>query len=219
MGFPQFADEWWAKFAQIARTTYRSASPPQLAESRAPCDSPAVPVGRGRKLVLALAFLACALSAASIANAVTPVDGGKKKFKFVFMKARVSTDGFVTPGQLETIAVSHLPSRAQLRVFIDPPPTTPQCGELYFCDPAPTAPAEGAPPYRSTGKGEALLTFVVPTGYFVETDPFHPGNGFQATFAHGQSVHIDVGARKTHKRVRVEAFGFARAIVALPPPS
>ena len=29
-----------------------------------------------------------------------------------FTKARVSTDGFVTPGQLETIAVSRLPSRA-----------------------------------------------------------------------------------------------------------
>ena len=42
---------------------------------------------------------------------------------------------------LETIAVSNLPPRAPLKVFIEPPPVTPECGELYFCDPAPTSPA------------------------------------------------------------------------------
>jgi hypothetical protein len=161
--------------------------------------------------VLALACLACALSAAGAALAVTPADG-KKKLKFVFMKARVSTDGFITPGQPETIAVSRLPGRAQLKVFLDPPPTTPQCGELYFC-----VPAEGAPPYRSTGKGQALLTFIVPSGYFVESDPFHPGQGFATNWANGQSAHIDVTASTTHKRVRTEAFGFARTIVQLAP--
>jgi hypothetical protein len=176
-----------------------------------------VPRGRGKKLVLALACLACALSSATAANAVTPIggDGGKKR-KFIFMKARVSTDGFVTPGQLETIAVSRLPSKSQLKVFIEPPPTTPQCGELYFCDAAPTTPAPGAPPYRSNGNGRALLTFVMPSSYFVETDPFHPGQGFATNFANGQSVHIDVTSRKRQKRVQREAFGFARAIVALP---
>jgi hypothetical protein len=167
-------------------------------------------------MVLALACFACALTAVPASHALTPVDGdGKKKFKFVFLKARVLADGFVTPGQLETIAVSRVPPRAPLRVFVEPPPTTPQCGELYFCDPAPTVPAEGAPPYRSSGNGRALLTFVVPTTYFVETNPFRPGQGFPVTFAHGQSVHLDVLARKTRKRVRTEAFGFARVVVQL----
>ena len=167
--------------------------------------------------MIALACLACALSAASVAGAVTPVDGGKKKLKFVFKKARVFSDGFVTPGQLETISVSHLPARARLRVLIEPPPTTPECGELYFCDAAPTTPAPGAPPYRSTGKGQAVLTFVMPSSYFVEIDPFRPRQGHVSNFADGQSVHIDVEGRRAHKRVREEGFGFARAVVQLAP--
>jgi hypothetical protein len=179
-----------------------------------------VPVGRGKKLAIALACLAAALTVASAAGALTP--GGhvdKKKLKFVFLKARVATDGIVTPGQLETITVSRLAPRAQVKVWVEPPPTTPECGELYFCDPAPTSPAPGTPPYRSSGKGAAVLTFIVPASYFVETDPFHPSQGRFSNFAEGQSVHIDVAAGKTRKGVRRESFGFARAIVQLAPPA
>jgi hypothetical protein len=141
------------------------------------------------------------------------------KPKLVFLKARVIADGIVTPGQLETIAVSHLPPRARLKAFIEPPPVTPECGEFFFCDPAPTSPAPGTPPYRASGKGRALLTFVMPSTYFVETDPFRPKLGYLQTFANGQAVHLDVeGIRRTRKAKRV-GFGFARAVVQLPPSS
>jgi hypothetical protein len=175
--------------------------------------------GRAIKVGIAFACLAVALTAATAAGGVTPVgDGhGKKKHKFVFLKARVFSDGFVTPGQLETISITHLAPRAQIKVLIEPPPTTPECGELYFCDPAPTVPAEGSPPYRSSGKGLAMLTFVMPDRYFVETNPFHPSQGRFSTFAQGQSVHIDVAAASTRKHFRIESFGFGRSIVQLPP--
>jgi hypothetical protein len=176
-----------------------------------------VPAGRGRKIGIALAFVACALTAASVASAITPVGSSKKHIKFKFLKARVLSDGIVTPGQLETITVTHLAPRAQVKVVVEPPPTTPECGELYFCDPAPTEPAPGTPPYHSSGKGAAQLTFVMPSGYFVETDPFHPSNGHVSNFVTGQSVHIDVAAGRRHKHVQTESFGFSRAIVQLPP--
>jgi hypothetical protein len=166
--------------------------------------------GRNR-LTAAAAVLGCfvLLSAGSAAAA-------KHKPKLVFLKAHVSSDHLVTPGQLETISLSHLPPRAPLKVFIEPPPVTPECGEKYFCDPAPTAPAPGTPPYKASGRGKALLSFVMPSTYFVETDFFKPNQGFVQHFANGQAVHIDVqGISRTKKAKRV-GFGFSRAVVQLP---
>lgn len=164
-------------------------------------------------------LIAAALACAFLATAIGAPGASAGKPKRVFTKARVLSDGFVTPGQLETIAVSRMPPRARLKVFVEPPPTTPQCGQFYFCDVAPTSPAPGSPPYRSSGKGKALLTFVMPSSYFISSDPFRPREGRFVDFANGQAVHIDVqGARRT-KRVRRVGFGFARAVVQLPPPS
>jgi hypothetical protein len=131
----------------------------------------------------------------------------------VFIKPRIVSDGFLTPGQLETISVSRMPPRARLKVFVEPPPTTQQCGELYFCDPAPTSPAPGYPAYRSSGKGRALLTFVMPSTYNLQTDPLRPRQKQAVAFANGQRVHIDAFGTRTQKNVKRSAFGFARAIV------
>jgi hypothetical protein len=172
--------------------------------------------GRGKTLlaagVLGIAIvLAPAASGAPAPAPPQPLAQGKTKV--IFLKGRVLSDGYVTPGQLETIAISNYPPRTRLKVFIEPPPTTPQCGELYFCDPAPTSPAPGTPPYRSSGKGQALLTFVMPSSYKVETDPFRPSQGQQVTFANNQRVHIDVFGSKRQKSTKKIAFGFSRAIV------
>jgi hypothetical protein len=140
----------------------------------------------------------------------------KGKLKFVFLKARVVSDGVVTPGQPETIAISRMAPRAVVKVFVEAPPTTIQCGELYFCDPAPVAPAPGTPPFRANGKGRAVLTFVMPDSYYLETDPFDPRVRQPVKFANNQRVHIDVEGASTQKRVRRESFGFARAIVQTP---
>jgi hypothetical protein len=162
--------------------------------------------------------LACALlAAAPLSEAVTPIGGPKKRIKVVFNKARVISDGILTPGQLETIAVSRMPPRARVRVFIEPPPTTPECGQLYFCDPAHTSPAPGYPAYRASGKGRALLTFVMPSSYFLEADPLRRGDRREVRFANGQAVHVDVDGARRYKRVKRVGFGFARAVVQLPP--
>ena len=139
------------------------------------------------------------------------------KLKLVFLKGRVRSDGIVTPGRPETISVSRMPRRTKVRVFIEPPPTTPQCGELYFCDPVRTRRVPGSPPYRTSGKGRALLTFVMPSSYFLESDPFRPFDRRPVTFADGQSIHIDVQGTRRQKRKRLEGFGFSRAVVQLPP--
>ena len=155
-------------------------------------------------------MLACSL----LASVVAPV-ASAGKLKLVLLKARVVSDHVVTPGQLETIAVSKLPPKAPLKVFIEPPPTTPECGELYFCEPAPTRPVPGSHPYKASRKGRALLTFVMPSSYIVETDPFRPSEGHPQNFANGQAVHIDVQGISRTKRAKRVGFGFGRAIVEL----
>lgn len=172
--------------------------------------------GRGRKTLAAAAAALMLGSLTAVAVAAGPATGlSHPKLKVIFLKGRVLSDGIVTPGQPETIAVSHMPPRTNVRVVVEAPPTTPQCGEMYFCDPAPTSPAPGTPPYRTSGKGNALLTFVMPDTYYLETDPFHPTQRQPVKFANGQSVHIDVDGARTRKgkRERLVAFGFARAVV------
>ena len=171
--------------------------------------------GRGRRLAFAAAALACAALPAS-ALATAPV-AHSAKTKFIFKKAKVVSDGFVTPGQLETLSISNMPPRTRIKVFVEPPPTTPQCGEFYFCDVVATRPAPGTPPYRSNGKGRATVSFVTPPSYFVETDPFHSRQGMLVNWMHGQAVHLDVQGTKRTKRVRKDSFGFARAVVQLAP--
>jgi len=176
-----------------------------------------VSVGRGTIALAALVALAIGFPI-NAATGTSPDTGGaqtlaKQRVKVVFFKARVVSDGTVTPGQPETVAISHVPPRTRIKAAIEPPPTTPQCGELYFCDVAPVSPAPGTPPFRSSGKGRALITFVMPSTYNIATDPFDPSTRRPVAFADGQSVHIDVEGVKQRHRVRRVGFGFARAIV------
>jgi hypothetical protein len=186
------------------------------------CDSHRVSAGRGiHRAAVVLAALACLslIPAASAAGSTPKAHSSKDKpkSKFVFLKARVGSDGYVTPGQLETISVSRMAPRAAIRVFLEAPPTTIQCGELYFCDPAPAVPAPGAPPFMANRKGRAVLTFVMPDSYFLETDPFDPTIRQPVAFADQQRIHIDVEGSSTIKHVKRQSFGFARVGVVRPP--
>ncbi len=177
--------------------------------------------GRGTLAVaILLAALVCGLltPAAGLAGGTLGlhISSSGKETKFVFLKAKVGSDGFVTPGQLETISIARMAPKAKIAVFIEPPPTTLQCGELYFCDVAPAAPAPGSPPFVANAKGRTVLTFVVPSTYFLETDPFNPKIRTPVTFANQQRIHIDVQGTSKIKGVRRESFGFARATMEIP---
>jgi hypothetical protein len=180
-----------------------------------------VSAGRGtRTLAATAAALACGLIAAAPATASTPISlssKGKHKTKFIFMKANVGSDGFVTPGQPETISITHMAPKAKIAVFLEAPPTTIQCGELYFCDPAPAGPSPGSPPFKADKKGRAVLTFVMPDSYYLETDPFNPKIRRPVAFADQQRIHIDVDGSSTIGHTKRESFGFARATVQRSP--
>jgi hypothetical protein len=171
-----------------------------------------VSIGRGTIALAALALtLGLAGSAAAAAPSVQPL--AKKKMKVVFFKTRVASDGYLTPGQPEIVAVTRMPAKTTFKMAIEPPPTTLQCGQFYFCDFAPVSPAPGAPPFRTNGKGQAVVTFVMPTTYNIATDPFDPSTRRPVAWADGQRVHINVQGVKRKHRLRKVGFGFGRAIV------
>jgi hypothetical protein len=163
--------------------------------------------------VVAAILVACVVAsvATGIAGAQQPGGANQLKAPLKFLKGKVVSDGVVVPGEPETVAIAKFPPKASLRVAIEPPPTTPQCGEHFFCDLVFVSPAPGTL-FRSSGKGRALLSFVMPTTFTLE-DPFRPGTKREAPFVTGQSVHIDVGGTKRLRKARVQSFGFAIAIV------
>lgn len=181
------------------------------------CDSQAVFSGRGIILLAGVVATAAIAPVPAIGSADPVVETAGKKPPLKFSKARVRSDGSVTPGQQEWITVTKVPPRAKLKVAIEPPPTTPQCGQYFFCRSVRVVPAPGTPAYRSSAKGRATLSFIMPSHYVIQSDPFSPSTRQFVAFADGQAVHIDVlGVKRTRKATRV-GFGFGRAVVHIPP--
>jgi hypothetical protein len=180
------------------------------------CHSRLVSIGRGTIALAAVGLAAVSIGAAGAGAAPSSPSAqplAKKKVKVVFFKARVGSDGFLTPGRAETVTVLKMPAKTQFKLAIEPPPTTMQCGQLYFCDLAPAPPAPGSPPFRTDRKGQATVTFVMPTTYNISTDPFDPSTRRPVTWANGQRVHINVQGVKRLPKKRKVGFGFGRAIV------
>ena len=192
--------------------------PVALPKGFAPAIVTPVSVGRGSRVSIGVAGLvAIALVSANAAAAVgVNAAATKKKPPVSFSKARVQSDGLLTPGQLETVFISRLPPRAGFKLGIEPPPTTLQCGELYFCNIVRVFPEPGTPLFRSTGKGTVFATFVMPSGYTLQSDPFDKRTRQMVTWMNGQAVHINVFAVKTTRKERRIAFGFGRAVVQVP---
>lgn len=176
--------------------------------------------GRGI-ILLAGGVATAAIALVPAIGSADPVvqTSAKRKPPLKFSKVRVVSDHSVTPGEQEWISVSKLPPRTKFKAAIEPPPTTPQCGQYYFCSSVRVFPVEGTPPYRSSGKGRATVSFIMPSRYTIQSDPFRPSTKESVAFMNGQALHIDVlGEKRTRKATRV-GFGFGRTAVHIPPAS
>ncbi len=195
----------------------RSPETSGVAGTQSACDSQAVVSGRGITLLTGVAATAvlALVPAAGGADPVAEVSAEKPPLRF--FKTRVRSDGSVTPGQQEWVSVSRVPPRAKLKVAIEPPPTTLQCGQYYFCRTVRVFPVPGTPAYRSSGKGRASLSFVMPSHYVIQSDPFRPSTKQSVPFANGQSVHINVLGKRRTRKANMVGFGFARTVVYIPP--
>lgn len=192
-------------------------APVALAEGTRGCHShPVSPEGRPVLFGVAVLTAMALASVGGSGGAPAAHAAAKKKPPVFFSKARLRTDGLMTPGQNETVLLSKLPPKADFKLALEPPPTTLQCGELYFCNIVKLFPAVGTLPFRSTAEGRASATFLMPSGYTLQSDPFDKRTRRGVTFMNGQATHINVFSTKNTRKERRLAFGFGRAIVQLP---
>jgi hypothetical protein len=137
---------------------------------------------------------------------------------------KVHTDGTLTVGQQETISVTRLGGKHRLAAYISPPPTATICFDFDvdgYCFPQPLFRVAGTPAFKSSRKGRARLTFVMPPGYefinFANPLASHP-----VDLVNNQTVHVDVDTT-VKRRIRNATYSLtgtvasAIAVVEVPP--
>ena len=140
----------------------------------------------------------------------------------VFQTGKLRSDGVMTVGQPETVTIKGLPPKRKVRLDIYANDQRCQNFKNTFCIPASGKRMAGTPRFRTSGKGRARLTFVMPAAYDVlnlknlKTEHVSFTNGEPllvsatadtAARRHGESVHL-IGI----------AQGSAIAEVPAPPP-
>jgi hypothetical protein len=165
-----------------------------------------------------LALIAC------VAVAGLPTSSAATKPDTVHVTGKVRTDGVLTVRQQETVTLKCMPPRLNFNVVIAPPDDLNSCFDILpgTCLPTPLYPAPNTPPFRTSGKGRATLTFVMPDSY-----RYKPGTSipeFQTDhrpFWNGQVIYLRARGVTNHRRkgsrtiVRGKATG--RATVEVPP--
>ena len=114
--------------------------------------------GRSRWSVAAVSMIVLgALVAASLAAADEEV----------FQTGKLRSDGVMTVGQPETVFIKGLPPKRKVRMSIFANDTRCQNFKNAFCIPASPKRVAGTPRFRTSAKGRARLTFVMPATYDV----------------------------------------------------
>ncbi len=133
------------------------------------------------------------------------------------VKARIRTDGVLTVGQPETVRVAKMPPKIRFDITIAPAMGAAGCDlEENPCE-ANVGSAPGTPAFRTSGKGRAQVTFVVPATYNVVSLK-QPFGSQPASFVNGQSVGVGAVAFRTRHHNTTIALASASAVIEVPAP-
>jgi hypothetical protein len=171
-----------------------------------------VGAGRRRWIVAAASVIVLGVvGAASLASADEEL----------FQKGKLRSDGVMTVGQPETIVIKRLPPKLKVRVTVTANDQRCEAIKIGFCEPATATRAPGTPRFRTSRRGRAVLTFVMPAGY----DFFHlkpPFKTEHVSFTNGQPLLIDaqVDTAVTRHGESRHLIGIAQggAVAEVPPP-
>jgi hypothetical protein len=166
----------------------------------------------------ASALMGCSLLA--LLGATTAV----AKPDVVHITGKMRTDGVLTVRQQETVELRGLPPRLNLNLWIAPPDN--QCLSAMFmpgtCLPTPLYPAAGTPAFRTSVKGRATLTFVMPESVrFLDITATPEPRVEELALGNGQAIYIRARGLRSQRRdgtrtiVRAKATG--RGSVEVPP--
>jgi hypothetical protein len=173
------------------------------------------PVGSGRRrwiVAVVSVIVLGVVSAASLASADEEI----------FQKGKLRSDRVFTVGQPETIVIKRLSPRLKVRVTVTAFDTRCQAVKIGFCEPATATRTPGTPRFRTSGKGRAVLTFVMPAGYdFLHLKP--PFKTEHMAFTNGEPLLVDaqVDTAVTRHGESRHLIGIAQggAVAEVPPPT
>jgi hypothetical protein len=158
----------------------------------------------------ALVVALCAIGSASLATADEEV----------FQNGKLRSDGVMTVGQPEKVIIKGLPPKLKVRVSVSANDARCQNFKTVFCTPTPAKRAAGTPRFRTSAKGRATLTFVMPAGYDVlnlknlKTE--------HASFTNGEPLlvdaTVDTAARRHGESVHLIGIAQGNAVAEVPPP-
>jgi hypothetical protein len=174
-------------------------------------------------LTALLASPAAASAGPSSSSGYAPLAGGHK-----YPRTKIRTDGLLTVGGQETLAVSHVPRRRQERLsaMISPPITAQNCFveppiefDLFStCLSQPLYPVAGTPTLKRSKKGRGSLTFIMPPAYEY-IDVHDPTQSHPIYLVDNQTVFVDLWVISHPDRRSTEGEGLASAsaVVQVPP--
>jgi hypothetical protein len=143
---------------------------------------------------------------------------GQAAKRFEQVKGKAVALGTFTPGQVESIAVRGMPRRGKLQALMGPAGAPGGCSGVFVCLPVLLRRAAGTPRWRTSGKGKALISFVMPDHY----DRFRIDNlkspNESLPFVNGQRLIIEVDGIASHRDKQTFGVALARTTVEIPPP-
>ncbi len=149
------------------------------------------------------------------------VGGGQGSF---FGSGKVRTDGTLTVGGQETLFAKGIPQKPKLKLSASVSPQYDEAPECFrfsvgFCLPEPLFRVPGTPKIKTSRKGRASLSFVMPGAVLFENfkDPLqsHP-----VPFTNGEKVEVDIeGTKKLRNGSATGPVASTTAVVQLPPTS
>jgi hypothetical protein len=175
-----------------------------------------MPVGSGRRrwsLVAVSVAVLGAISCASLAAADEEI----------IQKGKLRSDGVLTVGQPETVSIRGLPPKLKVRITVTANDQRCQSQKVGFCTPAAAKRAAGTPRFRTSGKGRAALTFVMPASYeFLHLKP--PFKSDRVEFTNGEPLlveaTVDTAVRRHGELRHLIGIAQGKAVAeVLPPPA
>ena len=179
--------------------------------------------------MIRLATVGAATCLLGLASTALAADGPGSSVVFVgggaggpFGSAKVRTDGTLTVGGQEKLFVKGIQRKPKLKLAASVSPDfdeTPECFELRagFCLPEPLFRVPGTPKLRTSRKGRASLTFVMPGAVLFENfkDPLQ---SHQVPFSNGEKVEIEIeGTKKVRNGSVTGPVAITTAVVEVPP--
>jgi len=153
-----------------------------------------------------------------------PAGSAAAKTTTVKVKGKLRTDGALTVNQPETLRLKGMPPSMNLDLLIEPPDDLNSCFDILpgTCLPTPLYPAPGSPAFRTSGRGRATLTFVMPRSYrFMSSSSLPEFQVPARPFRDGQIVWIRAKGSKRIARdgskIVVRGTAVGRGVVWVPP--